>query len=162
MTHFLKTSAVAACALAAAMIAPSAQAGGDTALVTWANGASQAIDEVMVYPSHLASRNREANYTYRVTVDADGDVVSYKRTAKKGSSAFSLAAEKVIETADWPALSADMDRDSLTFAVQLNYETVTNYRDYQKRMQSPNVTTRQLAGAGRIRSASIEILDSAE
>lgn len=151
-------------ALMACLAAPAAMAGGDkdTPLMSWAKEASAAIDDVMVYPAHLARRGKEGQITFRVTIDDEGEVVSMARTAITGARALNSAAKRVIERADWPALTADMDRDTLTFAVQLNYETVSSMKEYNRFMRQPRVTTRQLASTSAPLTASIRILNTAQ
>lgn len=148
--------------LAAILLATGVSQAGDDGLTAWGKSASIALEEAMETPRILGNRTPEGSLTFRVTIDGDGELVSFSKKESNGHPALARAARKVIKTADFPAPAEYLDRDRLTFAVQLNYDIVTSMREKMALERKARTTTRQIAGAQAPLSASIRVLDSSE
>lgn len=97
------------------------QADQDSGLHSWAQQADKSVDKVMVYPSFAVTRGKSGRSTFRVTVDRDGDVIESNLTDWSGDMSLRAAARRVVKRADFPALPASFDDESLTFSLRLNY-----------------------------------------
>ncbi len=145
-------SSAAKSALAAAMALSMASAAiaGDkdyskSALMDWAKGAGQAVDDVMVYPSYAVRRGYEGKAEFRVTVNSEGDVIRSSVTDAPKSIALRRAAERVVTKMALPDLPEGYEQ--LTFALRLTYDIAAGPLDEAQFKRRPTVTTRRIARA---------------
>lgn len=141
------------------LLALPASAGGDP-LMEWAHGAGTAVDDVMTYPVMAVRQHKEAVLTYHVEVNRAGEVTSYEQVAGRAHGLLRRAAERVIENADFPPLSADMARDELRFALKLRYLIANDAQEAVNLRGVPRITTRQVTARSAPLNASIQILGS--
>lgn len=118
----IKSKSIAAVALVGGLaFTGAAQADQYAGLGGWAQQADRSVDKVMVYPSFAAKRGLSGRTTFRVTVDRSGEVIESDLTDFSGDRMLKSAARRVLERADFPALPASYDDESLTFSLRLNY-----------------------------------------
>lgn len=159
MPGFKISHIVSAAALCAASTAAFAGGSGKSALNEWAEDAGVSVDQVMTYPSHAIARGESGNAVFHVTVNRAGDVVDAKQVHRVRGITLNSAARRVIDKADFPALPADYDGDTLAFAVKLKYAIVASQSEAQKLKREGRVSSEQIAGKASPSFASIEILD---
>ncbi|MBO6503837.1 MAG: TonB family protein [Kordiimonadaceae bacterium] len=117
-----KAKTITAMALAGGMaLTGAAQADQYSGLGGWANQADKSVDDVMVYPSFAVKRGLSGRSTFRVTVDRSGEVIESDLTDFSGDRMLKSAARRVLERAEFPALPASYNDESLTFSLRLNY-----------------------------------------
>lgn len=163
MTNFILKAAKPLAGLAvSALIATSAFAGESAPanLRSWAKDAGQSVDAVMAYPRLALLRGEEGNTHFRVTVNADGDVVNVEQTERAFSNMINGAAKKVIQKADFPALPAG--KAKMTFGVKLVYAIANSPEEAAALKREGRVTGQELAANGAPMMASIEILEDAD
>jgi len=111
--------------MAASVAASSgALAGANSAdLNTWAEAANHSVDKVMYYPRTTIRGSGNGAAKFYVTVDRDGEVVASDQVTRIGSRVLNSAAKRVVKRADFPALPAGFNNETLTFVLKLNYGT---------------------------------------
>jgi TonB family protein len=147
-------------AVAGAFLSTSVFADADSNLHAWAKAAGQSVDDVMTYPQFAIRAGDEGTAKYRVTIDRDGNVVKAKRTRGTSSRFLNSASRRVVRKADFPAIPEGYEGDTMTFAVQLNYQIADSYFEYRNLKRQGTVTGREVAENRGPLSASIQILSA--
>lgn len=154
----LKTAKPLAGLFAAALLATSAHAGGMPGLTGWAKDAGKSVDRVMSYPSIAANHGYEGKARFRVTVDRAGNLVSFDQMVKAENSIINGAARRVVNRAKFPALPASYGKNTMTFALNLQYALVADEQAARALKREGHVTGEAVASSGAPMLASIEIL----
>ena len=127
-------------------------------LKQWLNGAGEAVDDVMYYPTFAIRRGDDGTATFEVTIDRNGNVKSFETTERTGHASLDSAARRVVSKADFPAIPANYIYDEMTFDLVLNYQ-VQSGLEYKrdKRLREGKVDLQELAKRKRTQTASIRI-----
>ncbi len=158
----IRNPAVAAGTIAVLSLSSIVSADADNNLRGWASKAAVSVDDVMKYPAMAARQNAEGLVTYRVTIDRDGEIVKSKRTKKTTSTILNSASRGVIRRAEFPALPAGYEKDTMTFAVHLTYAIADNYFEEMRLKRRGRVTSQEVASRNGPLTASIEIIEDEE
>lgn len=151
---------VAIAALAGAAFSAPTFADADNNLKSWAQNAAQSIDNVMKYPTFAVRAGDEGTARYRVTIDRNGNVIKSKRTKGTNSRFLNAASRSTVKKADYPAIPEGYEGETMTFAVQLNYQLADTYYEYMNLQREGTVTGSDVAKNRGPLSASIQILRS--
>jgi len=128
----------------------------------WTTKANRAVDGVMAYPVARIRGSGNGVANFQVTVDRDGNVIDREQTRRPPSLVLNMAAKKVLRKADFPALPASYERETLTFMVQLNYGAGGPGLRETDLLRPGRVTSRQLARGNSPAFASLQIISAEE
>lgn len=157
-TKFMKPVLYAtAAATALWAVGTSAQAGDNGGLQAWAHGAGTAVEKSMSYPKMAVTRGEEGTAAFKVTIDSDGNVVDTERSKSSGSSFINAAARSALKRTKFPALPSDVNKDELTFSLQLTYAIAGSATEQRALEREGYVTGREVAKARSPMFASIRI-----
>ena len=129
-------------------------------LTGWAKDAGKSVNKVMVYPSMAATYGYQGKAGFKVTVDRAGHVVSFDQTVKADSPLINGAARRVVNRADFPALPASYGKDTMTFALNLQYTIADGPEQARALKREGRVTGEAVAANSAPMVASIQILDN--
>lgn len=160
MTLSKISKAVAAATLSAAFALSSGVSAGDgySKLHSWADEAGDAVNSAMSYPRTRMMGSGNGTAIFRVTIDRDGDVIAADQLARPSSSQLNAAAKRVVKKADFPALPASVDRESLTFELRLTYAAGGMGLSEKDLLREGRVTSRQIAKSRGPVLASLRII----
>lgn len=112
-------------------------------LNSWAQEANEQVDKVMYYPTAARGRTAEGSADYRITIDADGDILNTVVLDTPRNSVIRRAAKRVVSKMDLPDLPEGYDE--LTFRLYLTYDVVSSAAEEAALKRKQRVTTRQIA-----------------
>ena len=130
----------------------------DSDLKVWAQNAGESLDNVMKYPVFAVRAGDEGVARYRVTIDRAGNVIKSKRTKSTNSRFLNGASRSTVRKADFPSIPEGYEGDTMTFAVQLNYQLADSYFEYVNLQREGKVTGSDIASNKGPLSASVQIL----
>jgi len=162
MTFSKISKAVAAASLAATMALTAGVSANPVKLQSWAEDAGEAVNDVMKYPNTRIIGSGNGRVTFRVTVNRDGDVISSDQIARNAGATLNVAAKKVVKTADFPALPASYDDDTLTFELRLAYGVTGMGGSEEDLLRQGRVTSRQIAKKHGPAMAALRIIPAAD
>jgi TonB family protein len=157
-TNYLKKTAFAAAAFAAAGTSFAAQAGDGQSLQTWAKEAGVSVDGAMKYPSIAARKGEQGVTTYRVTIDREGNLLASDRLESARSASINAASARAVRRVNFPALPEGYDDEKLTFSLRLTYAIAGSAFEKRALERDGRVTSRELANSGDRLTASISFL----
>lgn len=112
---------------AISMIAVSAQAADKPSTIKeWVKQASSAIEEKMEYPKTAAMTGETDTHTFVVTVNRQGDILEITKGDKVKRNYFDAASNRALRYVDLPDLPASYEKDTLSFALVLDYSNSEN------------------------------------
>lgn len=157
-TTFSKLFTVAACAGTMAL-ASTAQADSAGELYSWSQAAGKSVSSVMSYPQLAIRKGAEGIASFKVTVDREGNVLDSDLVKRNRSSLINGAAKRAVAKVDFPDLPSDYKSDTLTFALNLNYQLAHTGKEYRQ-LREGRVSSQRIASNASPMSASVEILDA--
>ncbi len=115
----------------------------------WVEQASTAIEEKMEYPDTAALTNETDTHTYVVTVNRQGDILDVTKGEKESQEYFAQASGKALRYVDLPDLPASYKKDTLSFALVLDYTNQDVEEPKQTQVAKQELSERQLYALSR-------------
>lgn len=159
MKQNIAKSTLGAAAVLSTMLAfgATANAGSSDGLHGWVNSASTTIEKGMKYPKMAIVRGEEGTASFRITVNSAGNVVKAEKHGYGSSPLINAAARSALKRTKFPALPSGLDKDELTFSLQLTYAIAGSAAEERALKREGYVTGREVAKARSPMFASIRI-----
>lgn len=116
-------------ATAIGMLTMSAQADDvPSNLNDWIDQASKAVEAKMEYPKTATLLGETDTNTFVVTVNRQGDILEVTKNSKTKRTYFNKASSRALRYVDLPDLPSSYKKDTLSFALVLDYGPDENIR----------------------------------
>lgn len=114
-------------------------------LRAWAQDAGKEISSKMTYPKIAERQGFTGSTSYIVTINREGDVLSYEATGERSKATFGSASRRALKRVDFPDLPDSYDYDDLTFTLSLDYKSRSDVDHHSFKRRGGSVSGTRIA-----------------